>query len=96
MTINDKSLLIPLELTLDDLVWLHAFLDQERSAADGDRQKAADLHTILARRSAVNVIDQERETMTKIIDEICRVVAAADPHDSLMRRIAAQLNQPAA
>lgn len=96
MTTNDKSLLIPLELTLADLVWLCAFLEQERSAADVDRQKAADLHTILASRSAVNVIDQERETMTRIVDEICRVVAAADAHDSLMSRIAAQLDQPAA
>ena len=33
MTTNDQDRLIPLELTRKDLVWLRAFLDQERSAA---------------------------------------------------------------
>lgn len=57
-------------------------------AAAVDRQKAEALHAILASRAAVHVINQERETMTRIIDEICRVANIADAHDALARRIA--------
>lgn len=67
---NNDPMTVPLELPLEDLVWLRSFLCQERDAA------------------AVHVIDQERETMTRIIDEICRVVNIADAHDALARRIA--------
>lgn len=86
---DNKDQLIPLELTLDDLCWLRAFLDQERSAADVDRQDINELHTILARRAAMSVLVREQETMTKIIDEICRLIDAIDKHESLARKIAA-------
>lgn len=88
--------LIPLELTRDDLAWLRAYLDQERSAANMDCEKAKDLHTIVAGRAAMQVITQEREMMTKIIDEICAVLDAIDAHDALVRKLNAQLDQPAA
>ena len=79
--------LIPLELTLDDLTWL---LDQERGAAEVDRQKARDLlHTSLATRAAVQVLSREIETMTGIIDEICRLIDANDAHESRARQRAA-------
>lgn len=82
--------LIPLELTLDDLTWLRAFLDQERSAAEVDRQKArALLHTSLATRAAVQVLSREIETMTGIIDEICRLIDANAAHESRARQRAA-------
>lgn len=85
---NNDPMTVPLELTLEDLMWLRSFLCQERDAAAVDRQKAEALHAILASRAAVHVLDQERETMTRIIDEICRVVNIADAHDALARRIA--------
>ena len=81
--------LIPLELTLDDLTWLRAFLDQERSAADADRQDAMEFHTILARRAAANVLVHEQETMTKIIDRICKTLDIINEHESLAKRLAA-------
>lgn len=82
--------LIPLELTLDDLTWLRAYLDQERGAAEVDRQKARDLlHTSLATRAAVQVLSREIETMTGIIDEICRLIDANDAHESRARQRAA-------
>ena len=37
MDTNNQNRLIPLELTRDDLGWLRAFLDQERSAARKSR-----------------------------------------------------------
>lgn len=89
---NNNPMTVPLELTLEDLVWLRAFLNQERDSAAVDRQKAEALHNILASRAAVHVIDQERETMTRIIDEICRVVNTADTHDALTKRINALEN----
>ena len=88
--------LIPLELTRADLVWLRAYLDQERSASNMDCEKAKDLHTIAASRAAMQVITHEREMMTKIIDEICAVLDAIDAHDALVRKLNAQLDQPAA
>lgn len=91
MTINDQEQLIPLELTRDDLVWLRAFLDQERSAADVDRQEAMEFHTILASRAAMKALVSEQETMTKIIDEICRVIDADDEREAIARKIAATL-----
>lgn len=90
MTTKDATdKLIPLELTLDDLCWLRAFLDQERSAAEVDRANARDFHNALAARSAVQVLSREIETMTKIIDKICATIDIVDAHESLARKIAA-------
>lgn len=91
MTTNQDRL-VPLELTLDDLTWLRAFLNQERSAAEVDRQKANGLHTSLAGRAAMNVLNRERETMTKIIDEICRTLDAIDAHEARARKFAAAVD----
>lgn len=91
MTTNQDRL-IPLELTIDDLGWLRAFLDQERSAADVDRQKVKGLHTSLAGRAAMNVLNRERETMTKIIDEICRTLDAIDAHKARARKFTATVD----
>jgi len=88
MTTNDQNRLIALELTLDDLGWLRAFLDQERAAATIDHADAKALHNALAARSAVQVLNSEIATMTKIIDEINRLLAAIDKHESLARKIA--------
>lgn len=90
MTTNQDRL-IPLELTLDDLTWLRAFLNQERGAAEVDRANVKDLHTSLATCAAVQVLSREIETMTRIIDEICRLIDAIDAHESLARKIAATL-----
>ena len=88
--------LIPLELTRADLVWLRAFLDQERSASNMDCEKAKDLHTIAASRAAMQVITHEREMMTKIIDEICDTLDAIDAHEALVGKLNAALGQPVA
>lgn len=89
MTPEDQDRLIPLELTLDDLTWLRAFLNQERGAAEVDRANAKDLHNSLAARAAVQVLSREIETMTKIIDNICKTLDIIDAHESLARKIAA-------
>lgn len=80
---------VTLTLDLDDLTWVRAFLDQERSAAEVDRANAKDLHNSLAARAAVQVLSREIETMTKIIDEICKTIDLIDAHESIARKIAA-------
>ena len=95
-TTHPTDQLIPLELTRDDIVWLRAYLDQERSAANMDCEKAKALHTIAAGRAAMNVLTREREMMTKIIEEICAVLDAIDAHEALVRKLNAANNQPAA
>lgn len=96
MSTNDATdTLIPFELTLDELVWLRAFLDQERSAAEVDRANARDFHNAMAARAATGVLDREIATMTKIIDDICRLIDLVDARDSLARKIAA-MTPPAA
>ena len=87
--------LIPLELTSDDLVWLRAYLDQERSAANMDCEKAKNFHTITASRAAMNELIREQEMMTKIIDEICGTLDAIDAHEALVRKFNASISQPA-
>ena len=82
---------VTLTLALDDVTWLRAFLDQERSAADVDRQAAMEFHTILASRAAVKALVSEQEKMTKIIDEICRVIDADDEREAIARKIAATM-----
>lgn len=95
MTTGDQNPLIPLELTRDDIAWLRAFLDQERSAANMDYEKARELHNIDAGREAMNMLNRERGMMTKIIDEICATLNAIDAHEALVRKLNAQLDQPA-
>ena len=46
----------------------------------------------MASRAATHVLDQERATMTKTIDEICRVANIADAHDALTKQINALEN----
>lgn len=95
-TQNPADQLIPLELTRDDIAWLRAFLDQERSAANMDYEKARELHNSAVGREAMNMLNREREMMTKIIDEICGTLAAIDEHEALVGKLNAQLDQPVA
>ena len=41
---TNQDQLIQLELPLDELGWLRAFLDQERGVAEVDRANARDFH----------------------------------------------------
>ncbi len=93
-----KHLVNPVTLTieLDDLTWLRAFIKEESRAAEIDREEVERLHNGVAIRTAKAVLSKEHDRMTKIIDDLDAAIGAADAHDALMRRIAAQLDQPAA
>lgn len=79
--------LIQLELTRDDIVWLRAYLDQERSAANMDCEKAKDFHSIAAARAATNTLNREREMMTKIVDKICANLDIIDAYEAIVRKL---------
>lgn len=89
MNTNDQNRLIPLELALDDLTWLRAFLKEEIIAAENDREKVFSLHTSLAIRAAKKTLEHEHETMTKIHAVIDKTISIIDTHESLSRQIAA-------
>ena len=95
MTDNDQDRLIPLELTLDALTWLRAFLNEERLMANADYKKVEALHSELAIRSAQKALSSEHTQMTKIITAIDETVKAVDAHESLARQIDA-MTPPAA
>lgn len=89
MKTNDATdKLIPLELTLDDLCWLRAFLKEEIIAAENDREKVFSLHTSLAIRAAKKTLEHEHETMTKIHAVIDKTINIIDTKESLLRQIA--------
>lgn len=91
MNTNDQNRLIPLELTLDDLTWLHAFLKEESLAAEIDHEKVERLHTDVAIRAAKAVLSKEHDRMTKIADAIDATLKAIDEHEARARKIAATL-----
>lgn len=88
MTTNQDRL-IPLELTLDNLTWLRAFLKEEILAADIDHEEVERLHTDVAIRAAKAALSQERDRMTKVIDAIDATIGRDEMRESLARQIAA-------
>lgn len=88
---NAKHLTNPLTLTLelDDIGWLRSFLKDERLAAEIDRDEVASLHTDAAIRAAKQVLLNEHERMTKIINALDDALAADDAREAIAKRIAA-------
>ena len=88
MSTNDQDRLIPLELTFENLCWLRAFLREEITAAENDREKVFSLHTTLVISAAKKTLEHEHETMTKIYDAIDKTINIIDTKESLLRQIA--------
>lgn len=91
MTTNDQDKLIPLELTLDDLGWLRAFLNEARVSADHDYKKVESLHNALAISAAQDALRSEHARMTKIVEAINKQMAVIDARESIARKIAATM-----
>lgn len=89
MNTNDQNQLVPLELTLYNIHWLHAFLKEERRAAEIDHQEVERLHTDVAIRAAKVALNQELESMTKSIDALAAAIAADDAREAAKKKIAA-------
>lgn len=80
MNTNDQNQLVPLELTLDDLGWLRAFLNEGRVSVDDDYKKVKSLHSTLAIGAAQEALTREHSRMTKIIEAINKQLATIDEH----------------
>lgn len=81
----------PVTFTLDlyDLHWLHAFLKEERLAAEIDNEEVERLHTDAAIRAAKVTLNKELAQMTKIIEALDVAAHADDAREALARQIAA-------
>ena len=91
MTTNDQNKLIPLELTLDELGWLRAFLREEILSTEIDHENVETLHTDVAIRAAKEVINREIAQMTKVADAVDAAMVADDAREAIARQIAATL-----
>lgn len=85
MTTNQDRL-IPLELTRGDLGWLRAHLNEGRVNADNDYKKVESLHSDRAIRAAQEALRSEHAQMTKIVEEINRLLALIDEHEARVRQ----------
>lgn len=79
----------PVIFTLDlyDLHWLHAFLKEERLAAEIDHEEVERLHTDVAIRAAKVTLNKELAQMTKIIEALDVAARADDAREALARQI---------
>lgn len=87
----------PVTFTIDlyDLHWLHAFLKEERLAAEIDHEEVERLHTDAAIRAAKVTLNKELAQMTKIIEALDAAAHADDAREALARQIGA-MTPPAA
>lgn len=86
-----KHLENPVTLTLGlyDLYWLRAYLKDARTDAENDHQEVERLHTDVAIRAAKVALNQELDSMTKVIDALDVAAAADDAREAIAKRIAA-------
>ena len=80
---------VTLTLGIYDLHWLHAFLKEERLAAEIDHEEVERLHTDAAIRAAKVTLNKELAQMTKIIEALDVAAHADDAREALARQIAA-------
>lgn len=82
---STKHLTNPVTLTLGlyDLHWLRAYLKDARTDAENDHQEVERLHTDVAIRAAKVALNQELDSMTKVIE------ALDDAREAIAKRIAA-------
>lgn len=80
----------PVTFTLDlyDLHWLHAYLKEERLAAEIDHEEVERLHTDAAIRAAKVTLNKELAQMTKIIEALDVTVRGVGAREALARQIA--------
>lgn len=82
---------VTLTLALDDLHWLHAFLKEERLAAEIDHEEVERLSTDVAIRAAKIALNSEIARMAKVIDALDVAIASDDARDAITKKIAATM-----
>lgn len=80
---------VTLTLELDELHWLRAYLKDARTDAENDHQEVERLHSDVAIRAAKVALNQELDSMTKVIEALDVAAVSDDAHEAFERRIAA-------
>lgn len=80
---------VTLTLGIYDLHWLRAYLKDARTAAEIDHQEVERLRTDVAIRAAKVALNQELDSMTKVIEALDVAAASADAREAIAKRIAA-------
>lgn len=89
MTAKHNENTVPLNLSLYELHWLHAFLKEERLAAEIDHEEVTHLHTDAAIRAAKVALNQELDSMTKVIEALDVAITTDDAREAIAKKIAA-------
>lgn len=80
---------VTLTLELDELHWLRAYLKDARTDAENDHQEVERLHSDVAIRAAKVALNQELDSMTKVIEALDVAAVSDDAREAFERRIAA-------
>lgn len=89
MTAKHNENTVPLTLGLYELHWLCAFLKEERLAAEIDHEEVTHLHTDAAIRAAKVALNQELDSMTKVIEALDVAITTDDAREAIAKKIAA-------
>lgn len=80
---------VTLTLELDELHWLRAYLKDAHTDAENDHQEVERLHSDVAIRAAKVALNQELDSMTKVIEALDVAAVSDDAREAFERRIAA-------
>lgn len=80
---------VTLTLELDELHWLRAYLKDARTDAENNHQEVERLHSDVAIRAAKVALNQELDSMTKVIEALDVAAVSDDAREAFERRIAA-------
>lgn len=87
MTAKHNENTVPLTLGLYELHWLCAFLKEERVAAEIDHEEVTHLHTDAAIRAAKVALNQELDSMTKVIEALDVAITTDDAREAIAKKI---------
>lgn len=80
---------VTLTLGLYDLHWLRAYLKDARTDAEDDHQEVERLHSDVAIRAAKVALNQELDSMTKVIEALDVAATSDDAREALTKKLAA-------
>jgi hypothetical protein len=89
MTAKHDENTVPLTLGLYELHWLCAYLKDARNDAEDDHQEVERLHTDVAIRAAKVALNQELDSMTKVIEALDVAITTDDAREAIAKKLAA-------
>lgn len=89
MTTKHPENQVTLTLGIYDLHWLRAYLKDARTDAENDHQEVERLRTDVAIRAAKVALNQELDSMTKVIEALDVAATSDDAREALTKKLAA-------